>query len=272
MSVSNIIQIAQVTIPLVIRDIDLQLETDKLLPSKIYMAYQALNDLYTQDPNNTNVTFLSNYVFTLCGGYYFEAENIISVGGGGTLVNPSTGMYSSILAFDIQFTVGVSEMTAGQTTYVVSYPYIMNGSISVELPQANLPQNVSSQFSYSVVYTTTYATITFLNGTPNIGVQDGMLILIKGFRFISAQASGATPSTQPKLTWLTVPSDCTVFPTTLSGNSVQIVFRGGLAGGEIITTGTPTGTQILFDTVTGNLTVNSGNGFVAGEQLAIQYI
>ena len=60
MSVSNNIQIAKVTIPLVIRDIDLQLETDRLLPRKIYMAYQSLNDLYTQDPNNANVTLLSN--------------------------------------------------------------------------------------------------------------------------------------------------------------------------------------------------------------------
>jgi hypothetical protein len=272
MSVSNNIQIAKVTIPLVIRDIDLQLETDRLLPRKIYMAYQSLNDLYTQDPNNANVTLLSNYLYTLCGGYYFEAQNIITVGGGGTLVNPSTGFASSLVAFNIQFTVGVSGMVQGDTVYTVTYPYIMNGSITVEMPQSNLPIDEPNQLSYEIVYTNTYATITFLNGTPNIGVQNGMLFLIKGFRFISAQASGSTSSSQPKLTWLNVPTDCTTFNTPLSGYTVQIVFRGGLAGGEIILGGTPTGTQILFDSNTGNLTVAASNGFVAGEQLAVQYI
>jgi len=272
MSVSNNIQIAKVTIPLVIRDIDLQLETDRQLPRKIYMAYQALNDLYTQDPTNTNVTLLSNYLYAMCGGYYFEAQNIITIGGGGTLVNPSTGASASLVAFNIQFTVGVSQMTAGQTTYVVTYPYIMDGSITVEMPQSNLPIDDPNQLSYEIVYTNTSATITFLNGSPNIGVQNGMLFLIKGFRFISAQASGSTVSTAPKLTWLIVPTDCTTYHTTLAGYTVQIVFRGGLAGGQVITTGTPTGTQILFNTNTGDLTVDAGNGFVAGEQLAIQYI
>lgn len=57
---------------------------------------------------------------------------------------------------------------------------------------------------------------------------------------------------------------------TLVGRGVRLILRGGIGSGEIITSGIPTGNQILFDSVTGTITCNEG--FSAGELLTIQYV
>lgn len=273
MSASSNINIAKVCIPLVIRDISLQLEEDLLLPRKIYIAYNSLLDLYTDDPTNSDIDLLSSYLFSICGGYYFEAENIINMGSGGQIVNPTTGDASTLIAFNLQFTVGSGGMNEGDTTYVINYPYIMQDSVTVEMPQSNLPVDDPNQLSYEIAYTNTEATITFLNGTPNIGVQTGMQFLIKGLRFISAQASGgggSTPVVSTAWEWVTVNSNSsTVYIPSLIDKDLQVVFR--LLPMEVITFGVPFGNQVLWDKTTATLTAPSANIFLSQEQLAIQY-
>lgn len=81
--------------------------------------------------------------------------------------------------------------------------------------------------------------------------------------FIGASAPGTTQSA-----YIDGATGATVNDPTLIGKSVLTVFRGSQRSGKIITTGTPTGEQILFDTSTGDLT--AANPFI-GEDLLILY-
>lgn len=101
---------------------------------------------------------------------------------------------SSLRGINIQFTVGSgdSPISIGATTYVLALTNIIEDSIKVELPQDNLPHSKNNQFSYSVAYTSTNVTITFYNYNPaatNIGVEDGMLLMITGTRIASTSTS-----------------------------------------------------------------------------------
>lgn len=52
------------------------------------------------------------------------------------------------------------------------------------------------------------------------------------------------------------------------GRDVKLVLIGGIGSGEIITTGTPTGNQLLFDSSAG--TLQRSYNFAAGEEITVQ--
>ena len=238
----------------------------------LYMERKALE--YGVAQSLSGLTGVSNYVYSLIGGKVNLANQILINSSGGVLVNPTTGDSSTLIAFNLEFTVGSGGMIDGQTTYTINYPYIMQDSITVELPQSNLPVGDPNQLSYTVAYTNTEATITFLNGTPNIGVQNGMLFIIRGLRFISAISSGSSTTVPiPATTWYTVPTaGNTITVPTIVNKLVQSIFRGGFASGEVVFAGTPISNQTLSVQAAGTLTVNSGNAWLAGEQVMIQYL
>lgn len=64
----------------------------------------------------------------------------------------------------------------------------------------------------------------------------------------------------------------TFYDARLIGRAVRLVLLGGIGSGEIITSGTPTENQILFDSPSGTLTRPLGEFFVDGELLTIQYL
>ena len=101
----QIINIAKACIPLVIRDIEKGIEKDLLLPRKLYCSYNATQDAIALDPTDIKSV---NYLYSLCGGYAFEAEN--KMGAGGIIVNPSTGGTNSRLTpFPINVTISSGE-------------------------------------------------------------------------------------------------------------------------------------------------------------------
>lgn len=71
--------------------------------------------------------------------------------------------------------------------------------------------------------------------------------------------------------WVMATAGVTTTVSALIGKSVKLLLRGGIGTGEIITTGSATGTKVLFDTTTGDLTVHSDNQFLDFEELTIQY-
>lgn len=236
----------------------------------LYLQRKALE--YGIAQNLSGVTGVANYVYALIGAKVNQANKIYLNGSGGQIVNPTTGDASTLTAFNIQFTVGSGGMNDGDTTYVINYPYIMQDSVTVEMPQSNLPIDDPNQLSYEIAYTNSNATITFLNGTPNIGVQNGMQFLIKGLRFISAQASGggSTPVVTTDWEFVTVNStSTTVYIPTLIDKVVQVCFRSSPV--QVITMGVPIGAQVLWDKTTAILTSSASNSFLETEQLAIQY-
>jgi hypothetical protein len=152
--------------------------SDARFPRLLYIIRKNVEFLRVNFPDTNELTATALYMYSLCGKYIQLAYNIL--GQTGTIVNPSTGGLSTLKAIYIQFTVGdiSSPMSAGDTIYVVPYNYIQNGSIDVFVGGALLPQNQTDQFSYSIVYKDSSATITF-----NQGVQNTQLFMIKGQYF-----------------------------------------------------------------------------------------
>lgn len=97
MTTANTLNIAKVCVSLTIQAIAQGRELDLNLPRKIYCTYQSLNDVYTDNPNDSTLTATSNFLFSICGGYAFEAERILNLGGGGivatTAGNPGITPY-----------------------------------------------------------------------------------------------------------------------------------------------------------------------------------
>ena len=72
--------------------------------------------------------------------------------------------------------------------------------------------------------------------------------------------------------WATATDSNTFYDARLIGRAVRLVLLGGIGSGEIITSGTPTGNQLLFDSPSGTLTRPSGVNFADGEELTIMYL
>ena len=179
MSVANTINIAKVCIPLAVRDIAKQLEQDRDYPRKLYIAYQTLDDLNTDDPTNADVTLLNDYTFALCGGYYFEAESLLSLGQSGIIVNPSTGV-ASLASIREQFVVGDSGalLTNGATTFTINIGagnVFQDGTFQIELDQSILPRNNSNYISYTVSYAAGVITVVL-----NQAASTGQLYVVTG--------------------------------------------------------------------------------------------
>jgi len=150
---------------------------DPRLPVIIYDVRKDVEFMYDMNPSEPSLVETSNYLYWLCGEFALQAQYVIAQGGGGTIVNP-TGAQTSIAAILVQFIVGVSDMNAGDTVYILNYQNIINGTVSIELDGSELPVNLSTQISYNIVYTSTSATITF-----NQPVFNGQLFVIRGLRF-----------------------------------------------------------------------------------------
>ena len=237
----------------------------------MYMVKKSLKWAKPYYVGTSSFNSVANYLGGIIGKWKGQAQTVLNLGNVGSIVNIVTGDSSSIAAFNLQIVVGGGTLSSGDTTYVINYPYILKDSISVELPQSNLPIADSTQFSYQVSYTSNNATITFLNGTPNIGVQTGMELLIKGLRFVQANASGSfTNAGKNAWSFQTVSTTGTTLSVpSLATKTIIVIFRATPL--EVITVGTPTSNQILWDSNAALLTTSSSNPLIQGETLAIQY-
>lgn len=160
---------------------------DRRHPRLLRIERMSLEYLYAQDPTSENMFAVKNYVLSLCEGFLARAQ-VIAALGGGAIVDPTTKTASSIEGFRIELPVAVGNtLQPSDTTYVVNVNGIVAGSINVVLPQDNIPQGESNQFSYTISYSTNSATISFTNidGSTNYGVQNGMLVIITGLKFIA---------------------------------------------------------------------------------------
>ena len=80
---------------------------------------------------------------------------------------------------------------------------------------------------------------------------------------INVNAGGST-------IWVSATDSNVVSDARLVSRAVQLVLIGGIGSGEIITTGTPTGEQLKFDTSAG--TLERSYNFADGETITIKYL
>lgn len=168
MSTSSTLDIAKVTQSLAVKAIALQEETDLLLPRKVYIAQQALNDLYTDDPTSSDISLITNYTAAICAAYAFEAQDLLNSGGGGIIINPSTGT-ASLESINEDFTVGESGslLNAGDTVFTInigSGSIFQEGIFQLVLDGVVLPRNNNTRISYTVSYAVGVITVTLNQG------------------------------------------------------------------------------------------------------------
>lgn len=192
-SIPDIIQIAQISTALSIQDIERKNVygnqiVDKELPALLNMEWKTLQWCYDSGYDADDLDARGAYVYALCIKYLQKALAYLGQSGG-TIVNPSTGLSSTIESVFYQGTVdgaGNITLTTGQTEIIVPDDYIMVNSIVMIVDNAELPVgNYTDRYSYTVSYSTTEATITFYNGSPNIGLQNSQIVQIRGFKFVS---------------------------------------------------------------------------------------
>lgn len=72
--------------------------------------------------------------------------------------------------------------------------------------------------------------------------------------------------------WVTATAGTSIYDARLVGRNIRLVLLGGIGSGEVITSGTPTSGQLLFDSFAGTLTKASGEEFFDGEVVTVMYI
>ena len=88
-STADVIEIAKVSVSLVIKAIENQQENDLSLPKKLSTESYLLECAYSNNYTGIDINGFTNYVYGMCGGYAYQAEGLI--GTGGIVVNPASG-------------------------------------------------------------------------------------------------------------------------------------------------------------------------------------
>ena len=86
---ADVIEIAKISVSLVVRAIENNQENDLQLPKKISTEAYLLEWAYSNSYTVININAFTDYVYGMCGGYAYEAEGLI--GTGGIVVNPASG-------------------------------------------------------------------------------------------------------------------------------------------------------------------------------------
>jgi len=148
----------------------------------IYIVRSSVQWLYDYSPSDSTLRKKAIYLYRLLSPYWSQAQVINNAGGTGVIVNPDNCVVSTVIAQDIQFTVGDVEalMVAGDNTLVLVYDHVLNASVGIDYNGQPLPTGVSTQKSYNVMYLPTQITITF-----NENVANTDLIIIRFLQYIT---------------------------------------------------------------------------------------
>jgi hypothetical protein len=162
----------------------------------IYIVKSSVNWLNSYSPSNSTLLGKANYLFSLCQPFVGQALQIIGSGSSGTIINPATGVISTIRTIYLEFIVGTTSSpqvvngvnvtlpVAGANSFVMSLPNIMNGSVGVTKDTVPLPTTLLDRYSFTPIYTSTNITIT-LSPSPNTVFMNGDLIVVTGLQFIT---------------------------------------------------------------------------------------
>jgi hypothetical protein len=155
----------------------------KRLSRLLYIVRKAVDFNYQRDSTDSTLVATSNYLYWLSGKYNAEAAVIIAAGGTGTIINPGTGVASTVSAYLSQFVIGEvgSPMNDGDTVLTITADDFIANSVDVALDGTDLPINRNDRLSYTIVYSATDVVITF-----NLPVTTGQLYEVRGLRLIPA--------------------------------------------------------------------------------------
>lgn len=163
------------------------------LSGDIDMTRNSVEWLNAVNSSSTLLPVLTNYLYWKCMPYIGRAKYILNQGGSGQIVNPATGVASSIQEVFYQSTVGLPgtpTLINGQLSFVITDDFILNNSLQVTIDNGVIPFGVyTDRLSFTASYTNTDVTINIFNGgeepPDNIGLQDGWVVQIRGLKFVT---------------------------------------------------------------------------------------
>lgn len=162
----------------------------------IYIVRSSVSWLNDYNPTATTLLGKANYLFSLCQPFVGRALQILGSGGNGTIVNPTTGVLSTIRTIYLEFIVGVTASpqvvngvnvdlpVEGDNSFVMALPNIMNASVGVTKDTVPLPTTLLDRVSFTPIYTINNITIT-LSPSPDTKFVNGDLIVVTGLQFVA---------------------------------------------------------------------------------------
>jgi hypothetical protein len=227
---------------------------DRRLPRLLYMERSAVEYIYGLDPTEENLRNTANYVYALCGEFGLRASYLINSSTGGSVAGITDSSSSQEVWNNIVVT---SADFADATNY--------NNSDLVGVAVRIFANDINQRY--------------LIQGTEWNYTANGIEILIDGFDStaydytfniwyvrrtnLATVSEGFSP-----IDYIAAGAETELVYTQLIGMTVTLVMRDGI-GYRVITTGTPTPTQVLFDTTTGTVTFNSGSPLSADEWIHI---
>jgi len=165
----------------------------KGLSRLIYIVRNGVEWLLSYSPSSDLLLGQANFLFSLCQPFVGRALQIQGSGGSGTIVNPATGVTSTIQVVYLEFIVGVTSSpqvvngvnvtlpSNGDTSIVLPLESVLNQSISVTKSGVPLPTGLSDRESFTPIYTSSDVTI-----TVNDAFETGDLFVISGLQYVTA--------------------------------------------------------------------------------------
>ncbi len=117
---NTVITLAKISQYLADNAIALGIEPDKQFANKLYIERKSVEWAYGQDPTDPTLIKTTNYLYTMCGAYVFEALGIIGQGGG-VVPSPSGGGGTGVIPYQINIVVSAGQsgvMTISNTDWV----------------------------------------------------------------------------------------------------------------------------------------------------------
>src|SRR6266536_231614 len=159
----------------------------------IYICRSSIQWLLDYNPSDPTLLGKSNYLFSLCQPFVGQALQIQGSGGTGIIVNPATGVISTIVIVYLEFIVGVTASPQlvngvnvtlpvdGESQMILPIPDVLNKSMGVTKDNVPLPIALNDRESFTPIYTTPSVTI-----SVNVPFQNGDLFVIQGLQYVTA--------------------------------------------------------------------------------------
>jgi hypothetical protein len=171
-------------------------DLDPYYPLIIRMQRRELEFMNTFNPSQESIDATANYVYSMTK-YIAEAKVIAGQGGSGGIVNPSTGIASTIQDISLEFELGVtaSPVTVngvsvtlpsnGDDSFILPLENIMGGSLLLTVGGTPQPTIATTNSTYTTMsYTASQATITL--GPSGTTFQNGNTYLLSGLQFVNS--------------------------------------------------------------------------------------
>jgi hypothetical protein len=152
------------------------------LPMRLSLVTRLVKSRLATNPTDASLADTGNYLYALCGGYIPQAK-VIMGNGSGLIVNINTGVLSTIIAQNVEFTIGQvgSPMSAGDTVLVLNYTSVLSASVIISVDGADIPIGIySDRLACNVIYTSNSITLTF-----NAGAIDTQVYSVKFLQYIT---------------------------------------------------------------------------------------